>query len=83
MTTVEEMAKQIVNEVESCDLYGDDMRPRYKRIATEIVSKLLTTLETKVREKTITLVFDHLFGKEFAKSDEGKTLADIIQRKAK
>jgi hypothetical protein len=49
--TVTETAEQIVDEVENCNRYGDDMHERDKLVAIEIVSKLLTIRDAKVREE--------------------------------
>ena len=51
--TVTKTAEQIVNEVENCNRYGDDMHERDKLIAIEIVSKLLTIRDAKVRKEGI------------------------------
>ena len=49
--TITKTAEQIVNEVENCNRFGDDMHERDKLIAIEIVSKLLTIRDAKVREE--------------------------------
>jgi hypothetical protein len=51
--TVTKTAEQIVNEVENCNRFGNDMHERDKLIAIEIVSKLLTIRDAKVREEGI------------------------------
>jgi len=68
MTTVEEIAVELAIKTTNCN---------YEQ-RLDVIKNTLAEFETKVREETVVLVLERLFGKKNAESDEGKTIAEQI-----